>query len=63
MNYPTAVKIAIQAMQKEKKLFAFDANLYQKFGIRTPSAENAYQRFCELDAAIAVLRGQPKLNF
>jgi hypothetical protein len=62
MKYPAAVKIAIQAMQKEKKAYVFDANLYEKFGVRTPSAENAYKQVSELDEAIAALKGQPALN-
>jgi hypothetical protein len=62
MNYPTAVKIAIQSMQKEMKQFSFDANLYRKLGIRTPTSENAYLRYCELEQAILMLKGQPKLN-
>lgn len=62
MKYPAAVKIAIQSIQKEKKAYAFNANLYKKFDVRTPSAENTYKRVCELDEAMAALKGQPVLN-
>jgi hypothetical protein len=63
MKYSTAVKVAIQSMQREKKVFNFDANLYVNLGVRTPSAENAHRRMIELNEAIAILQGQPVLEY
>jgi hypothetical protein len=63
MKYSTAVKVAIGAMQKEKRACAFDANLHEKLGVQTPSAENAHRRMIELNEAIAILQGQPVLEY
>jgi len=62
MKYPAAIKLAIQAMQSEKKKYAVDSNLYRLYGVRTPTAENAHKAYCELDEAISVLKDQPALN-
>ena len=61
MNHPRAVKIAIEAMRKEIKQYAIDAHLYEKFGVRNPTSENAFKKRTELLQAIKVLKGQGKL--
>lgn len=61
MNYPKAVKIAIESMRKERHTYAFDANLAKLFGSKQPAHVNALKKVTEIDEAIAVLVGTPRL--
>lgn len=63
MEHKKAVKIAVQAMKKEMRTIAFDANTHEKFGNDHPSAVNAFKRRAELREAIEALTGQPKMNY
>jgi hypothetical protein len=61
VTHSQAVKIALEAMRKEIKQYAFDANLYERFGERNPTAENAFKKRTELLQAVKVLKGQGKM--
>lgn len=60
MKYSQVVKIAIESMRKERKDYAFDANLAKRFQSDQPSHRNALKKVTEIDEAIAMLRELPK---
>ena len=61
MNYPKAIKVAIEALRKERKDYAVDANLFRLFNATGSAQENAAKKVDEIDEAIRVLQGTPRL--
>ena len=61
MNYSKAIKVAIESLRKERKDYAVDANLHKIFGATGSTQENAAKKVAEIDEAISVLNGTPRL--
>ena len=53
-----AVRLAVEALQKERQRIAFDANLFDLRLACTPHAKRCSERRKEIDAAIADLTEQ-----
>jgi hypothetical protein len=56
MNLKRAVVIAVHAIEKEIKLLAFDANMFDLCHVDEPDFRRAAERRRELQEAIEVLR-------
>ena len=61
MNYSKAIKVAIESLRKERKDYAVDANLFKLFNATGSTQENAAKKVAEIDEAISVLNGTPRL--
>lgn len=59
MTRPQALRLAIRAMQAERRRLAAQANLYAMAHCDTPGTRAAATRRAQLDAAIALLQ-QPE---
>ena len=55
MSASKALKVAIEALKKEKKTYIFDANLAKHFGADNPVNITAASRVAEIEEAIARL--------
>jgi len=53
VNKQKAIRIAIEAMKRERRRFAFDANLYK--AMQAPHAKKSFERYNELSEAISQL--------
>ncbi len=57
MTHSRALRIALDAIDKEKRRFAVDANIF-KLGVGGVSAARAAKRYAELEHAKLVLKRQ-----
>lgn len=55
MSRRKAVRIAVEAMKLEARKYAFDANLYERFGGDSPTMVNAAKKHAELLEAMSML--------
>lgn len=55
MNKKSSISLAIKALEKEKKIVAFNANLYSKNIIKSYRTEKDYKQYNKLKEAIAIL--------
>ena len=55
METKKAIKLAIEALKKERHTIAFDANTFKAYGHGSPSMERNAKRFDEINEAIQVL--------
>ena len=56
MRTKKAFAVAIEAMTMQKRPIAFDANLHDLFGSKSPSHVNASKKRKELNEAISILQ-------
>jgi hypothetical protein len=59
MTHKKAVKVALESMRREMRVYAFDAALCRDFGSHNATAENALVRHTELETAIKTLKQNP----
>lgn len=62
MTHDQAVKIAVEALRYYRRKYIFDANMVRFYGSDNPHALNCDQKVKEIDQAIEVLTGNPKLK-
>lgn len=62
MTHAQARKIAIQAIEAQIKVLAFDANMHERLGVDTPHAVKASVRRRELRAAIVTLQAPEQVR-
>ena len=58
-----AIKLAIAALEAERKRHAVSANMYTQLGLDVPSTRNAAERYAEINEAIKVLQGPSQASF
>lgn len=55
MNQKKALKVAIKAMQDQRRKYAFDRNLSIQLQLTNPTNRNAIKQYEDLTAAIEIL--------
>jgi precorrin isomerase len=54
MTQKEALKVAVEALKKQRKVIAFDANLY-KTGLQDPHTTKAHEEYQKINEAIEIL--------
>lgn len=55
MNKKKALKVAIEAMQNQRRKYAFDRNLGIQLQLTNPTSRNAIKQYEDLTTAIEIL--------
>lgn len=56
MDFKKAIKLAVEALEKERQQLAWDANLVKTYGHGSPVMEKRAKKFDELTDAIRLLK-------
>jgi len=60
MKQDTAYKLAIEALERWKRLYIFDANLY-RHGLKSISTERAHKQAKRIEDAIEIIENRQKV--
>jgi hypothetical protein len=56
MEMKKAIKLAIEALEREKQTLAWDANAFRAYGCGSPSMEKRAKKYDEITEAIRLLK-------
>jgi hypothetical protein len=56
MEMKKAIKLAIEALERERQTLAWDANAFRAYGAGSPSMEKRAKKYDELTEAIRMLK-------